>query len=150
MITLDKRREVFDLWFIKRHAKREISRRLNISRGTIDKIINECQQKIFKLNLAPEADLLKHIEEIIVPPSIKRIRKPYKLNKQTVTFIKKIVIENEKLARLGLDEAKSIKALFEYLQQQKKENPNLSTDFTIDNFYKYVRKIREDIHKNGL
>lgn len=150
MINLDKRRDIFDFWFIKRHTKREISRRLNISRGTIHKIINECQQKIFKLNLTLEADLLKHVDEIIDPPYTKTIRKPYKLNAETVTFIEQIVKENEKLARLGLEEARSIKELFEYLQQQKKENPNLSTDFTIDNFYKYVRRIKEDIHKNGL
>ena len=29
MIPLDKKRDVFILWFIKRHTKREISRKVN-------------------------------------------------------------------------------------------------------------------------
>ena len=46
MIPLDKKRDVFILWFIKRHTKREISRKVNVSRGTVDKVIKECQERI--------------------------------------------------------------------------------------------------------
>lgn len=120
MIPLDKKRDVFILWFIKRFTKREISRRLNISRGTVDKIIKECQQRIVDLNLTLEADLLSHIDEIVVAPLIQRKRKPYKLNEETISFIEEIVINNEKLVRVGSEDAKNTKELFEYFQKQKK------------------------------
>lgn len=150
MIPLDKKRDVFILWFIKRFTKREISRRLNISRGTVDKIIKECQQRIVDLNLTLEADLLSHIDEIVVAPLIQRKRKPYKLNEETISFIEEIVINNEKLVRVGSEDAKNTKELFEYFQKQKKVKPNLMTDFTIDNFYKHVRKIKDKIHEEGI
>ncbi|WP_374717468.1 hypothetical protein [Neobacillus sp.] len=150
MIALEKKRDVFIFWFIKRFTKREISRRLNISRGTVDKIIKECQQRIVDLNLTLEADLLSHIDEIVVAPLIQRKRKPYKLNEETISFIKELVINNEKLIRIGSEDAKSTKELFEYFQKQKKEKPNLITDFSIDNFYKYVRKVKDNIHETGI
>lgn len=150
MIPLDKKRDVFILWFIKRHTKRKINRMLNISRGTVDKIIEEYQQRIVELNLTLEADLLSHIDEIVVASELQRKRKPYKLNKETLCFIKELVIINEKLTRIGSEDAKSIKELFEYFQKQKKEKPNLITGFSLDYFYKKVREIKDEIHERGI
>ncbi|PLV31809.1 hypothetical protein BSP4_43480 [Bacillus subtilis subsp. subtilis] len=150
MIPLDKKRDVFIHWFIKRHNKREISRKLNISRGTVDKIIRECQQRIVELNLPLEADLLSHIDEIVIAAEIQRKRKPYKLNEETISFIEEIVVYNEKLVRTGSEDAKNTKELFKYFQKQKKEKPYLMTDFTIDNFYKLVRKVKNKIHEKGI
>ncbi|MGO1134845.1 hypothetical protein ACTOS9_21275 [Bacillus subtilis] len=150
MIPLDKKRDVFIHWFIKRHNKREISRKLNISRGTVDKIIRECQQRIVELNLPLEADLLSHIDEIVIAAEIQRKRKPYKLNEETISFIEEIVLYNEKLVRTGSEDAKNTKELFKYFQKQKNEKPYLMTDFTIDNFYKLVRKVKNKIHEKGI
>lgn len=93
---------------------------------------------------------MSHIDEIVVAPLIQRKRKPYKLNEETISFIKELVINNEKLIRIGSEDAKSTKELFEYFQKQKKEKPNLITDFSIDNFYKYVRKVKDNIHETGI
>ncbi|MCM3478952.1 hypothetical protein [Caldibacillus thermoamylovorans] len=150
MISLNKKRDVFILWFIKRHTKREVSRVLNISRGSVDKIINECQQRINELNLRFEADLLSYIDEIVVAPSMQRKRKPYKLNEETISFIKELVINNEKLTRIDSEDAMSTKELFEFFRKQKKEKPNLITDFSLDNFYKQVKKIKNEIHDKGI
>ncbi|NEY18573.1 sigma-70 family RNA polymerase sigma factor [Bacillus ginsengihumi] len=150
MISLDKKRDVFILWFIKRHTKREISRLINMSRGTVDKIIKECQQRIRELNVSFEADLLSHIDEIVVAPSIERKRKPYKLNAETISFIKELVINNEKLISIDSEDGKSTKEIFEYFQKQKKEKPNLITDFSLDYFYKKVREIKDEIHEKGI
>ena len=48
------------------------------------------------------------------------------------------------------EESKNIKELFEDFQKQKKEKPNIITDFSIDYFYKLVRKIKEKIHEEGI
>ncbi|MDA2671282.1 hypothetical protein PDQ76_20975 [Bacillus cereus] len=150
MIPLDKKRDVFIHWFIKRYKKRQISRNLNISRGTVDKIIVECQQRIVELNLPLEANLLSNIEEIVVAPQIQRKRKPYKLNEETLSFIKELVINNEKLIRISSEDAQSTRELFEYFQKQKKEKPDLIIDFSLDYFYKKVRKIKDEIHETGI
>lgn len=150
MITIEQKKDVFILWFIKRHNKREIGRTLNISRGTVDKIIKECQQRIVELNLPLETDLLGHIDKIVVTPLIQRKRKPYKLNEETISFIKELVINNERLNRVGSDDAKFTKELFEYFQKQKKEKPNLITDFSLDYFYKKVREIKDEIRETGI
>ncbi|QWH03703.1 hypothetical protein EXW52_27430 [Bacillus mycoides] len=150
MVPLDKKRDVFIHWFIKRHKKREISRRLNISRGTINKIISECQQRIVELRLPLEADLLKNIDDIVVVPQVQRKRKPYKLNEETLSFIKELVINNEKLIRINSKNAQSTKELFEYFQRQKKEKPNLIADFSLDHFYKKVREVKDKIHETGI
>lgn len=150
MISLDKKRDIFNLWFIKRHNKREICRMLNISRGTLDKIIKGFQQKIVEINLTLEDDLLSHIDKIVIETSTQRKRNPYKLNEETISYIKVIVVNNEKLVRLGSEEAMTTKELFVYFQKQKKEKSTLVTDFSIDNFYKYVRKIKKIIHENGI
>ena len=150
MISSDKKKDIFKLWFIKRHSKREISRMLNISRGTLDKIIKGFQQKIVEINLTLEDDLLSHIDEIVIETSTQRKRKPYKLNEETISYIEEIVVNNEKLVRLGSEEAMTTKELFVYFQKQKKEKPTLETDFSSDNFYKYVRKIKKVIHENGI
>ncbi|MEC1264019.1 hypothetical protein LZP85_19030 [Priestia flexa] len=150
MIPLDKKRDVFILWFIKRHTKREISRKVNVSRGTVDKVIKECQERIGALKLTFDADLFSHIDEIVVASSIQRTRTPYKLTPETISLIEEMVLNNEKLARMGLEDAKNIKELFEDFQKQKKEKPNIITDFSIDYFYKLVRKIKEKIHEEGI
>lgn len=150
MIPLDKKRDVFILWFIKRHNKREISKLINMSRGTVNKIIKECQQRIVELNLTLEADLISHIGEIVVSPQIQRKRKPYKLTEETISFIENMVINNERLVRIGSEEAKNTKELFKDFQKQKKEKPILMTDFTIDYFYKLVREIKDKIHEEGI
>lgn len=150
MIPLDKKRDVFIHWFIKRYNKREISRNLNISRGTVDKIIEECQQRIGELNLPLEADLLSHINEIVVASEIQRKRKPYKLNVETISFIEEMVVYNEKLVRMDSEDSKNTKELFEYFRKQKKEKPNLMTDFSIDYFYKLVREVKDKIHEEGI
>lgn len=150
MITIEQKKDVFILWFIKRHNKSEISRTLNISRGTVDKIIKECQQRIVELNLPLETDLLGRIDKIVVTPIIQRKRKPYKLNEETISFIKELVINNERLNRVGSDDAKSTKELFKYFQKQKKEKPNLITDFSLDYFYKKVREIKDEIRETGI
>lgn len=150
MIPLDKKRDVFIHWFIKRHNKREISRKLNISRGAVDKIVEECQRRIVELNLPLEADLLSHIDVIVIATEIQRKRRPYKLNEETISFIEEIVVYNEKLMRTGSEDAKNTKELFKYFQKQKKEKPYLMTDFTIDNFYKLVRKVKDKIHEEGI
>ncbi|WP_394185110.1 hypothetical protein [Metabacillus halosaccharovorans] len=150
MIPLDKKRDVFILWFIKRHTKREISRKVNMSRGTVDKIIKECQGRIEELNLTFDADLFSHMDEIVVASSIQRKRKPYKLTPDTISLIEEMVLNNEKLARMGSEDAKNIIELFEGFQKQKKEKPNLITDFSIDYFYKLVRKIKDKIHEEGI
>lgn len=150
MISSDKKRDIFNLWFIKRHNKREISRMLNISRGTLDKIIKRFQQKIVEINLPLEDDLLRHIDKIVIETSTQRKRKPYKLNEETISHIEKIVINNEKLVRLGSEEAMTTKELFLHFQKQKKEKPSLEKDFSIDTFYKYVRKFKKSIHENGI
>ncbi|MGG0889330.1 hypothetical protein [Cytobacillus horneckiae] len=150
MIPLDKKRDVFILWFVKRHTKREISRKVNVSRGTVDKIIEECRGKIGELNLSSDADLLSHMDEIVVASSIHRKRKPYKLTPKTISVIEEMVTNNEKLARMGSEDAKSTKDLFEDFQKQKKEKPNLITDFSIDYFYKLVKKVKDKIHEEGI
>jgi DNA-binding transcriptional regulator LsrR (DeoR family) len=150
MIPLDKKRDVFILWFIKRHTKREISRKVNLSRGTVDKIINECQERIGELNLTSNSDLFSHLDKIVIASSIQRERKPYKLTIETISFIEEMVINNEKLARFGSEDARTIKELFEDFQKQKKGKPNLMTDFTIDYFYKLVRKTKNKIHEEGI
>lgn len=150
MISLNIKRDVFNFWFIKRYNKREVSRMLNISRGTVDKILKECQQRINELNLTLEADLMSYIDEIVVAPQIQRKRKPYKLNEETISFIKDLVIINEKLIRIDSEDGKSTKELFEYFQKQKKEKPNLITDFSLDYFYKKVREIKDGIHEKGI
>lgn len=150
MIPLDKKRDVFILWFIKRHTKREISRKVNMSRGTVDKIIKECRERIGELNLTFDADLFSHMDEIVVASSIQRKRKSYKLTSETISLIEVMVLNNEKLARVGSEDAKNIKKLFEDFQKQKKEKPNLITDFSIDYFYKLVRKIKDKIHEEGI
>ena len=150
MIPLDKKRDVFILWFIKRHTKREISRKINMSRGTVDKIIKECQERIGELNLTFDADLFSHMDEIVVASSIQRKRTPYKLTPETISLIEVMVLSNEKLARMGSEDAKNTKKLFEDFQKQKKEKPNLITDFSIDYFYKLVRKIKDKIHEDGI
>lgn len=150
MIPLDKKRDVFILWFIKRHTKREISRKVNMSRGTVDKIIKECQERIGELNLTFDADLFSHMDEIVVASSIQRKRTPYKLTPETISLIEVMVLNNEKLASMGSEDAKNTKKLFEDFQKQKKEKPNLITDFSIDYFYKLVRKIKDKIHEDGI
>lgn len=150
MIPLDKKRDVFILWFVKRYNKREISRRINLSRGTVDKIIKECQQRIHELNLTVDADLLSHIDEVVVASEMQRKRKPYKLTVETISFIEDIVVNNEKLVRISSEDAKNTKELFEDFQRQKKVKPNLMTDFTIDYFYKLVREIKNKIHEKGI
>jgi DNA-binding transcriptional regulator LsrR (DeoR family) len=150
MIPLDKKRDVFILWFIKRHTKREISRKVNLSRGTVDKIINECQERIGELNLTLNSDLFSHLDKIVIASSIQRERKPYKLTIETISFIEEMVINNEKLARFGSEDARTIKELFEDFQKQKKGKPNFMTDFTIDYFYKLVRKTKNKIHEEGI
>ncbi|WBX81510.1 hypothetical protein PD280_07365 [Virgibacillus salarius] len=151
MITLKIKKEIFTLWFIKRYKKREISRNLNISRGTVDKVIKECQHRIRALNLPFNTDLLSHIDDIVIASSINRKRKPYKLTSETLSVIEEMVIHNEKLVSVASEDAKNTKELFEYFQKkQKKEKPNLVTDFSIDYFYKLVREIKVKIHENGI
>ncbi|WP_157967881.1 sigma factor-like helix-turn-helix DNA-binding protein [Paraliobacillus sp. X-1268] len=146
MIELEKKREVFTLWFSNGYSQREISTILKISRGTVHKIIEECQQMISKLNLSIDEDFLKYIEDIVVESPKQRNRKAYKLNAETISFIKSIVINNERLVKVGSEKAMNTKDLFEYFKRQKKEKPNLTTDFSIDNFYKRVRTIKNDIY----
>ncbi|EEK91918.1 hypothetical protein bcere0012_51230 [Bacillus cereus BDRD-ST24] len=93
---------------------------------------------------------MSNIEEIVVAPQIQRKRKPYKLNEETLSFIKELVINNEKLIRISSEDAQSTKELFEYFQKQKKEKPDLIIDFSLDYFYKKVRKIKDEIHETGI
>ena len=144
-----KKREVFDLWFIQGRTKRDINRTVNISRGTVDKIIKECQENISTLRLGIEVDLSDHVDKIVTPPSKKRKRKSYKLNGETLAYLEKLIIYNERMVRLGSDEAMNTKELFEHFQNQKKEKPTLKTDFSIDNFYKHVRRIKMSIQEHG-
>ncbi|MDI5983037.1 helix-turn-helix domain-containing protein, partial [Amycolatopsis magusensis] len=64
MISIDKKKEIYNLWFIKRLTQREISRQLRISRGTVQKIIKRYQKKILELNLNEDADLSEYINMI--------------------------------------------------------------------------------------
>ncbi|WP_117148885.1 hypothetical protein [Paraliobacillus zengyii] len=146
MIELEKKREIFTLWCSNDYSKREISRILKVSRGTVHKIIEECQQMISKLNLSIEEDFLKYIEDIVVESPIQRKRKAYKLNAETISFIKSIVKKNQELIKVGSEKAMNTKELFEYFQRQKKEMPNLTTDFSKDYFYKLVKNIKKDIY----
>ena len=49
MISIEKRREIFKMYFIEFNSIRKISRELNISRSTLSKIINEYKDR-FKNN----------------------------------------------------------------------------------------------------
>nr|WGD71459.1 hypothetical protein P5645_01020 [Bacillus subtilis] len=88
--------------------------------------------------------------KLLLLAEIQRKRKPYKLNEETISFIEEIVLYNEKLVRTGSEDAKNTKELFKYFQKQKNEKPYLMTDFTIDNFYKLVRKVKNKIHEKGI
>ncbi|MEK4848172.1 helix-turn-helix domain-containing protein [Bacillus sp. FSL W8-0183] len=150
MISIDKKKEIYNLWFIKRLTQREISRQLRISRGTVQKIIKRYQKKILELNLNVDADLSEYINMIDVSSTIHRKRKPYKLNEDTLCAIEELVIHNEKLNRIGSIDGLNIKELFAQFQSLHKEKSNIITDFSLDYFYKIVRKMKSNIHENGL
>lgn len=150
MISIDKKKEIYNLWFIKRLTQRKISHQLGISRGTVSKIIKRYQKKMYELNLDAYADLSEYINMIDVSSTIHRKRKPYKLNEDTLCTIEELVIHNEKLNRIGSIDALNIKELFEHFQSLNKEKSNIITDFSLDYFYKIVRKVKNTIHKNGL
>ncbi|MEK4164855.1 MULTISPECIES: sigma factor-like helix-turn-helix DNA-binding protein [Bacillus] len=150
MISIDKKKEIYNLWFIKRLTQRKISHQLGISRGTVSKIIKRYQKKMYELNLDADADLSEYINMIDVSSTIHRKRKPYKLNEDTLCTIEELVIHNEKLNRIGSIDALNIKELFEHFQSLHKEKSNIITDFSLDYFYKIVRKIKSNIHENGL
>ncbi|MES9726401.1 helix-turn-helix domain-containing protein, partial [Bacillus safensis] len=66
MISIDKKKEIYNLWFIKRLTQRKISHQLGISRGTVSKIIKRYQKKMYELNLDADADLSEYINMIDV------------------------------------------------------------------------------------
>lgn len=105
---------------------------------------------MYELNLDADADLSEYINMIDVSSTIHRKRKPYKLNEDTLCTIEELVIHNEKLNRIGSIDALNIKELFEHFQSLHKEKSNIITDFSLDYFYKIVRKIKSNIHENGL
>ncbi|WP_366204272.1 helix-turn-helix domain-containing protein [Bacillus safensis] len=150
MISIDKKKEIYNLWFIKRLTQRKISHQLGISRGTVSKIIKRYQKKMYELNLDADADLSEYINMIDVSSTIHRKRKPYKLNEDTLCTIEELVIHNEKLNRIGSIDGLNIKELFEHFQSLNKEKSNIITDFSLDYFYKIVRKVKSTLHKNGL
>lgn len=152
MIPIETKQDILNRWVIKRHSKREISRELKISRGTVNKVINGYQQNRFELNLTPKTDITNNTYDVgYTPPLSQNNRTPYKLNNETLLYIKKIVIENENHNLIsGSSKIKSTKMLFEDLQKQKLENPNIISDISINSFYKYIKKFKHEIYEFDL
>lgn len=107
MISLDKRKEVFQKYFLNYNTQDQICRDLSICKGSVTKIVKEFRERISELGLTKEEDLTVHVDEIVTVP----IRKKRQYPRLVVTdkhekIIKKIVITNEKnRTRIGQEGA---------------------------------------------
>jgi hypothetical protein len=115
VISIEKRKGVFQRYFIDFQSQKTICTELDLSKGSVTKLIKEFRERIAELGLLLEPDLSIHIHEIVKEP----IRKKRELKRYLVTdkvekIIKGLVISNERNRILyGRAGAKSILGLYE-------------------------------------
>jgi len=113
VISIEKRKGVFQRYFIDFQSQKTICTELDLSKGSVTKLIKEYRERIAELGLK-ESDLSSHVDEIVKEP----IRKKRELKRYLVTdkvekIIKGLVISNEKNRTLyGRSGAKSILGLY--------------------------------------
>lgn len=143
MISLEKRKEVFNMYFIEFHSIRKISSELNISRGTVTKIINDCKERLEELNLLEEDNLSKHINSIVIKPKMKRIiAEGYKVKQEHIDILEELIKYNEEVR---------------VKYKNPKEFSNLPDDFytkikdegldpiSLSTYYKLAREIKDKL-----
>ncbi len=113
MISLEKRKEVFRKYFMEFEHQGGICSDLQLSRGSVTKIIKEFRERIKELGLTDVQDLQDHIDEIVL--DAKRKKRKYKRLRVTdihVNLVKELFETYEK-NRTMLGSSESILKLYE-------------------------------------
>lgn len=113
MISLEKRKEVFRKYFMEFEHQSGICSDLQLSRGSVTKIIKEFRERIKELGLTDVQDLQDHIDEIVL--DAKRKKRKYKRLRVTdihVNLVKELFETYEK-NRTMLGSSESILKLYE-------------------------------------
>lgn len=90
------KKKVFQMYFLEVNTQEQIRKELEISKGSVTKIIKECREQIAKCELSDEADLGPFIDIIVEAP----MRKKAEYRRRVVTeihikIIEKMVVANE-------------------------------------------------------
>lgn len=72
MISIEHRKEIYSMYFIKLHSMRKISKELRISRNAVSKIINEYRLTLEELKLLDKDDLSEYIDLVVKKPTRKK------------------------------------------------------------------------------
>lgn len=166
MISLEKRKEVFRKYFMEFEHQSGICSDLQLSRGSVTKIIKEFRERIKELGLTEEQYLQDHIDEIVL--DAKRKKRKYKRLRVTdihVNLVKELFETYEK-NRTMLGSSESILKLYEIFDDKlslyiesisqidfciKKLKENLLDDdkekyyqnYYMKNFHKYKKSCEE-------
>jgi len=139
MISLEKRKEVFRKYFIEFEHQSGICSDLQLSRGSVTKIIKEFRERIKELGLTDEQDLQGHIDEIVI--AAKRKKRNYKRLRVTdihVNLAKDLFMTYEK-DRTILGGTESILKLYDNFDD--KLSSYIESVIEIDY---YTKKLNED------
>lgn len=143
MISLDKRKEIFNMYFIELHPIRKISRELNISRSTVTKIINGCKDRLEELNLLEEDDLSKHIDSIVIKPKIeRRIVERYTVKQEHIDILEELIQSNEKIRTRRKDPKEWSNLPDDFYTKIKDEG---LSSFPLSTYYKLAREIKDKL-----
>ncbi len=149
MISLEKRKEIFNMYFIEFHSIRKISSELNISRSTVTKIINDCKDRLKELDLLEEDNLSKHINSIVIKPKMKRIiAERYKVKQEHIDILEELIQSNEKIRTRRKDPKEWSNLPDDFYTkiedlEKFKDNDSEETTISISTYYKLAREIKD-------
>ena len=144
MISIEQRKKIYMLYFTNSNSIsiRELSKKLNISRSTLSKIIKEFRVTLEEYNLLNEDDLSQYIDLVVVEPKRKKRNvKKYIVTPQHINLIKQLVDDNEK-DRIRRGKAKTILELFYDFEKERKSLKSISRN----TFYNIVREIKKETY----
>lgn len=152
MIPLKVRKEIFMKRFINYQSFRSISKELDLNRGSVTNICKEISKKIKEMRLELEPNLIQYIDQLVPEP--KCGRKSHKVNPATKRLIRNMVKKNEMNRTRNPDGVKTIIELYSEFQTKERNDEKgenmYRTDISYGNFYKIVRKIKEEfLHQSS-
>ena len=143
MISIEKRREIFKMYFIEFNSVRKISRELNISRSTLSKIINEYKDRLKELNLLEEDNLSIHIDLIVLEPKQKiSYRKRLIVSQEHIDILEELIKYNEKVRSRYKNPKEFSNLPDDFYTEIKKRKLKTITHST---YYKLAREIKDKL-----
>lgn len=141
MISIEKRKEIFNMYFIEFNPVRKISRELNISRSTLSKIIDEYKDRLKELDLLEEDNLSKHIDLVVIEPKRKKRNvERYKITQEHINILEELILYNEKIKTRHKNPKKISKLPDDFYTELK--NKGLDP-IAISTYYKLTRDIKD-------